>query len=120
MSPNINGKRLLVLGGMRISCEIVEKAQELGIHVIVADYNNIEDSPGKQIADEAVDLSVTDVSAVVSYIKENRIDGVFVGFNDMLLPFYAAMQRNYNPFSGTFQPEKLRFRLCGQAIVLGQ
>lgn len=89
MSLDLKGKRLLVLGGMRISCEIVEKAQELGIHVIVADYNRVEDSPGKQIADEAVDLSVTDVSAVVSYIKENRIDGVFVGFNDMLLPFYA-------------------------------
>ena len=88
-SSGIAGKRLLVLGGMRISCEIVKKAQALGVYTLVADYNKVEDSPGKQIADEAVDLSVTDVEAVVSYIKENRIDGVFVGFNDMLLPFYA-------------------------------
>lgn len=79
----------MILGGMRFSCEIVAKAKEMGIYTLVADYNRIEDSPGKQIADEAVDLSVTDVDAVVDYVNNNAIDGVFVGFNDMLLPFYA-------------------------------
>ncbi len=91
MSQDIKGKRLLVLGGMRISCEIIKKAQELGVYTLVADYNKVEDSPGKQIADEAVDLSVTDVDAVVSFINGNRIEGVFVGFNDMLLPYYAEI-----------------------------
>lgn len=89
MYQELNGKRLLILGGMRISCEIVKKAQAMGIYTLVADYNKIENSPGKQIADEAVDLSVIDVDAVAAYVKENRIDGVFVGFNDMLLPYYA-------------------------------
>lgn len=91
MYQDLKGKRLLILGGMRFSCEIVRKAQAMGIYTLVADYNKIEDSPGKQIADEAVDLSVTDVDAVVAYVKENRIDGVFVGFNDMLLPYYAEI-----------------------------
>lgn len=91
MYQDLKGKRLLILGGMRFSCEIVRKAQDMGIYTLVADYNKIEDSPGKQIADEAVDLSVTDVDAVVAYVKENRIDGVFVGFNDMLLPYYAEI-----------------------------
>ena len=91
MIEALKGKRLLILGGMRFSCEIVKKAREMGIHTIVADYNRIEDSPGKQIADEAVDLSVIDVEAVVSYVKKNAIDGVIVGFNDMLLPYYAEI-----------------------------
>lgn len=91
MYQELKGKRLLILGGMRFSCEIVKKAQAMGIYTLVADYNKIEDSPGKQIADEAVDLSVIDVDAVVEYVKENRIDGVFVGFNDMLLPYYAEI-----------------------------
>lgn len=86
---NLKGKRLLIMGGVHFSCEIIRKAQEMGIYVLVADYNKIEDSPGKQIADEAVDLSVVDVEAVVNYVKNNNIDGVFVGFNDMLLPYYA-------------------------------
>lgn len=91
MYPELKGKRLLILGGMRISCEIVKKAQAMGIYTLVADYNKMEDSPGKQIADEAVDLSVIDVDAVVNYVKNNDIDGVFVGFNDMLLPYYAEI-----------------------------
>ena len=91
MNKKLKGKRLLILGGMRFSCEIVNKAREMGIYTLVADYNKIEDSPAKQIADEAVDLSVTDVNAVVSYVKSNNIDGVFVGFNDMLLPYYAEI-----------------------------
>ena len=88
---NLSGKRLLILGGMRFSCEIVLKAQAMGIYTLVADYNKIEDSPGKQIADEAIDLCVVDVDAVVNYVKNNDIDGVFVGFNDMLLPYYAEI-----------------------------
>lgn len=102
MNNNLEGKRLLILGGMRISCEIVRKAKTMGIYTLVADYNKIEDSPGKQIADEAVDLSVIDVDAVVDYIKNNAIDGVFVGFNDMLLPYYAEIcQRTGLPCYGT-------------------
>ena len=93
MSNKLRGKRLLILGGMRISCEIVRKAKAMGIYTLVADYNRLEDSPGKQIADEAVELSVIDIDAVVDYIKTNAIDGVFVGFNDMLLPYYAEICR---------------------------
>lgn len=102
MRNELKGKRLLILGGMRISCEIVRKAKSLGIYTIVADYNKVEDSPGKQIADEAVDLSVTDVDAVVAYVKSHRIDGVFVGFNDMLLPYYADIcEKSGLPCYGT-------------------
>ena len=101
---DLRGKRLLILGGMRFSCEIVKTAQSLGIYTLVADYNKIEDSPAKQIADEAVDLSVTDVDAVVSYIKNNDIDGDFVGFNDMLLPYYAEIcEKSGLPCYGTKQ-----------------
>lgn len=94
MNTTLKGKRLLILGGMRISCEIVRKAKAMGIYTIVADYNKIEDSPGKQIADEAADLSVIDVEAVVAYVKKHEVDGVIVGFNDMLLPYYAEICEN--------------------------
>lgn len=89
MTEMLKGKRLLVMGGMRISCEIVRKAAELGIYTIVADYNPVEKSPAKAIADEAVNVSITDVDAVVDVIRERKVDGVIVGFNDMLLPYYA-------------------------------
>ena len=89
MNTNIQGKKLLIMGGMQISCEIVLKAKAMGVYTIVADYYPVEKSPAKRIADKAIEVSVTDVDAVVSVIKEEDVDGVIVGFNDMLLPFYA-------------------------------
>lgn len=89
MSTQLKGKRLLIMGGMQISCEIVLKAKAMGIYTIVADYYPVEKSPAKRIADKAIEVSVTDVDAVVEVIKREHIDGVLVGFNDMLLPYYA-------------------------------
>ncbi len=89
MFKNIRGKRLLVLGGMRISCEIVKKAKEMGLFVAVTDYNEPENSPAKQIADASYMVSTTDVDAVANLIRNEKMDGVIVGFNDLLLPYYA-------------------------------
>lgn len=91
MNCDLKGKRLLVMGGTRISCEIIKTARALGCFVGVADYNSIENSPGKQIADAAYEVSVTDIDAVVELIKKEHIDGVITGFSDMLLPYYAEI-----------------------------
>ena len=91
MSEALRGKRLLVLGGTRISCEIIRRAKEMGLTVAVADYYPVEKAPGKQIADENYDVSVTDVDAVVCLIRERGFDGVITGFSDMLLPYYAEI-----------------------------
>lgn len=87
----LKGKKLLILGGTLISCEIVKFAKQLGVHTMVADYNDISNSPAKQIADESFLVSATDIDAVVDLIKKEKIDGVLVGFNDMLLPYYAQI-----------------------------
>ena len=86
-------KKLLVLGGTRISCEIIRKAKEMGMYVVVTDYNPPEQSPGKLIADESFMVSCTDVDAVVELIRREKIDGVTVGFADVLLPYYAEICR---------------------------
>lgn len=88
---NLKSKKLLILGGTLISCEIVRQAKKMGIYVVVTDYNKPEDSPAKQIADEHFMVSATDVDGVVDLIKQEHIDGVLVGFNDMLLPYYAEI-----------------------------
>lgn len=86
---NLIGKKLLVLGGTNMSCEIVQKAKELGLYVIVADYD--ENAPAKIIADKASMVSATDVDAVVNLIKEEEIDGILTGFIELLLPFYQQI-----------------------------
>lgn len=91
MDNKLKNKKLLVLGGTQISCQIVHIARAMGCFVGVADYNRIEDSPGKQIADAAYDVSVTDIDAVVDLIQREHIDGVITGFADAILPAYAEI-----------------------------
>lgn len=86
---DLTGKRLLILGGTQIQCEVIRMAKKMGVTTVVTDYNKPENSPGKLICDEHYMVSCTDVEAVVELIKEKNIDGVLVGFNDMLLPYYA-------------------------------
>ena len=85
------GKKLLILGGSKISCEIVNKAKQLGIHTAVTDWYPVEKSPAKQIADEHFMTSTADIEAMVNLIKENNVDGVVTGFTDSVLPYYAEM-----------------------------
>ena len=88
---DLKGKKLLILGGSRISCEIVRKAKELGIHTVVTDWYPLEKSPAKQIADEYFMTSTSDIPAMEKLIRENNIDGVTTGYTDSVLPFYADM-----------------------------
>lgn len=87
MSKNeeLIGKKLLVMGGVRQCCEIVEEAKRLGIETFVADLE--EDSPCKRMADHAFLLNIKDVDAVVQLCKEQKIDGVITGYLDSILPY---------------------------------
>lgn len=78
------GKKLLVLGGVKLACDIVEHAKRMGVYVVVADYN--VDSPAKAVADEGVLIDAMDVDALVEYCEKNAIDGVTTGFVDILMP----------------------------------
>lgn len=84
MGKEFEGKKILILGAIKLICDMVERAQALGAYVVVADY--YEDSPAKKVADEAVLIDATDVDALVKYCRENKIDGVTTGFIDALMP----------------------------------
>lgn len=83
------GKKLLVLGGIKYECDIVEHAQKMGAYTIVADYDT--DSPAKKIADKAVLIDATDVDAIVKFCREEKVDGITTGFVDILLPGWIEM-----------------------------
>lgn len=77
------GKKLLVLGGLTLECEIVTRAQQMGGYVIVADYN--PDVPARKLANQFELISATDVPALVDLCKREKIDGVTTGFIDILM-----------------------------------
>ena len=93
----LEGKRLLILGGFNLACVIVRHAQALGAYVVVADYD--ENAMAKDIADKFALVSATDVDALVELCKKEKIDGVTTGFVDILLqPCYEVCQRLGLPY----------------------
>ncbi len=84
MFKQLMGKRLLYLGGIKRAEYVVKRAHELGIYVIVADYN--EDSPAKKVADEGVLVDAIDVEALVNLCIQKNIDGIMTGYADILMP----------------------------------
>lgn len=98
----LKGKKLLILGAYNTEIEIIEEAKRLGVYTIVTDNN--EDwslAPAKKVADEAWDISWTDLSALKTKCLNERVDGCFAGFSEkrveyaqricsiLKLPFYA-------------------------------
>jgi len=79
-------KKLLILGGSQISLQILYAAKEMGVEVYVTDY--YENSPCKALADKSFMISATDIDAVVDLINKEHIDGVLMGYADVLMPYY--------------------------------
>ena len=82
-------KKILILGGTSISRQILYAAHELGLDVYVADY--LADSPCKALAEKSFMVSCTDVDAICQLIKDEGIDGVIMGYADVLLPYYVKI-----------------------------
>lgn len=103
MSEELKGKKILILGGMGYSCDVVKQAKEMGVYTVVTDY--IPNSPAKSVADKAYDVSTTDVDALEKLCRDEEIDGIFVGWSDtnhymaeevcrrMGFPFYANYEQ---------------------------
>ncbi len=87
----LKGKRLLILGGARLSCEIINHAKAMGVVTAVTDYYPLEKCPAKQLADEAYYEDTSNVDCMAEFIKEQKFDGVLTGFTDSVLPYYAEM-----------------------------
>ena len=100
MFEELRGKKLLILGGFTNACDIVRRAQEMGVYVIVADYN--ESVPANGLADKFVAISARDIDALESFCREEGIDGVTTGFVDILMPAcYELCQRLGLPYYAT-------------------
>ena len=86
---NLIGKTLLVMDNTALGASAVIRAKELGVRTIVANFYPFEKSASKQVADEHIEINISDIDAMVQLIHEKSVDGVFVGWTDSHLPFYA-------------------------------
>lgn len=107
-------KKLMILGGHRYIVPVIQKAQELGIHVITVDYR--PDNTAHQYSDEYHNVSVIDKEAVLELAKKLEIDGVISFANDAGVPTaaYVAEKMGLNfqcPYeSAKILQDKGRFR----------
>lgn len=69
-------KKLLIMGTSFGSVELVQRAKARGIHTIVTDYFDREHSLAKRYADECWNLSTSDLDALETKCREEKIDGV--------------------------------------------
>ena len=116
---DLERKKLLILGGNAISCEIVNAARSLGVYTVVTDWNSLDVSPAKKIADEFWDISLLDYEALLNSIKEKKIDGIITGYTDSyLLPYQHICELSGLPCYATKEVfettmDKARFKkLC--------
>ena len=101
-NKQLSGKKLLLLGGDVLSCDIVNKAHELGLYVIVTDWYEPQRSPAKLLADDYWMTSIEDYDALAKQIEDHRIDGVLTGFTDSyLLPYQHICEITGLPCYGT-------------------
>ena len=88
---NLDGKKLMVMDSTALAACAVTRAKELGVKTIVANWYPVENSPSKQVADETVEINISDIDAMLALIKEREVDGIFVGWTDSHLPYYAEI-----------------------------
>lgn len=105
MYEHLKGKKLLVVGSYN-ETDLVNVAHEMGLYVIVVD--NLTDrkvAHAKNVADEAWDISYTDIDAVAKKCIEANVDGVIGGYSEYRVmaaaqiskaigkPFYATEEQ---------------------------
>lgn len=83
------GKKLLILGANPETAGLVQKANEMGIHTIVTDYD--PRAYAKQFASEPINIDAVDVDALYEYVVENNVDAVMVGVAELLLVPYQKL-----------------------------
>lgn len=86
---DLRNKKILVLAGASVHVKLVEAAKSLGCYVIVTDY--LIDSPAKRIADEAWNLNISDVDAIVRKCQEVGVQAVISGWIDPCQRYYQEI-----------------------------
>lgn len=85
---NIQGKKLLILGGDPRSKDIVLCAKRMGVKTVVTDWNDTHRSPAKLLADEYWNQDFFQTEEIMRLIRQYGVDGVITGFSDSYLLQY--------------------------------
>ncbi len=85
----LEGKRLLLIGGLNTTADLVQLAHRNGVTLCVADYNH--GTYVKGLADEAYDVNAYDEDAMAELCEREHIDGIISAFNERLGPIIRRL-----------------------------
>lgn len=119
--------KLLILGATYSEISVIERAKAKGIYTIVTDNNtDYSKSPAKIVADEAWDISWSDIDTLYFKSKASGINGVIAGFSEFrvenMIKLCAKLEL---PCPLTIEQlditrDKIQFKsLCRQYGILG-
>lgn len=106
-------RKLLMLGGADIQVTAIQRARELGYHVITCDY--LPGNPGHRWADEYHEVSTTDLEGVLAIARRCGIHGISAYASDpaAVTAAYVCQQLGLpgDPFDGVkVIQDKIGFR----------
>ena len=74
IKSDLRGKKLLLIGGLNTTADLIKLAHRNGVKIGVADYN--KNTYVKGLADYAHDISVVDENSVIELFKRENYDGI--------------------------------------------
>lgn len=89
VKADLRGKKLLLVGGLNNTADLIDLAHRNGVTVGVADYS--KDTYVKRLADFAYNVSAYDEDAMVKLCKGEQIDGIITAFNERLGPIVRKL-----------------------------
>ena len=89
IKADLRGKKLLLVGGLNNTVDLIDLAHRNGVTIGVADYNH--GTLAKALADYAYDVNAYDEDAMVKLIQEEHFDGVITAFNERLGPIVRKL-----------------------------
>lgn len=89
VKADLRGKKLLLIGGLNNTVDLIDLAHRNGVTVGIADYN--KNTYAKSLADYTYDVSAYDEDALVKLCKEERFDGIITAFNERLGPVVSKL-----------------------------
>ena len=89
IKKELKGKKLLLIGGLNNTVDLIDLAHRNGVTVGVADYNH--GTLAKNAADYAFDVNAYDEDAMAELIQKEHFDGVITAFNERLGPIVCKL-----------------------------
>ncbi len=97
IKTDLRGKKLLLVGGLNNTVDLIDLAHRNGVTVGVADYNH--GTLAKSLADYAFDVNAYDEDAMAKLVQNEHFDGVITAFNERLGPIVRKLADRLNMYT---------------------